>query len=359
MQQHWLFLILNLNVFFAPLANAQDTAAVDRIMLAYSGNRPGASLLVIHDGAIILQRNYGYANREAEHPVRPTSNFRLASVTKQFTATCILQLINRGVLSLSTTLTDTFPGFPAYGQQVTVEHLLTHTSGIPDYEDYVADTTFHPQVRDHGVLDILMHLNRGYFTPGTQFRYSNSGYALLALMVERYSGKRFADYLSEEIFSPLGMSATVAHEDGVSIVAERAFGYSSEAGTWIRKDQSSTSAVLGDGGIYSNVLDLYKWDQALYSSRLLPQDLIEKCFGSYRLSDGSPIPYGYGWHLKRSQRGDLVVYHTGSSTSFRNIFYRIPSKRFSIILLTNRNEPEEADMCLLAEQIAAVCLGLH
>lgn len=334
-------------------ASAQDTTAIDDILVDYQGENPGAALLIIKDGTILLQRNYGYADLEQRIPVKPATNFRLASVTKQFTATCILQLVQAGKLSLMTPLSDVFPGFPAYGSDVTIQHLLTHTSGIPDYEDYVADTAFNPQIRDQGVLDILMKCDSGYFTPGSQFRYSNSGYALLALMVEKYSGQPFDAYLRQHIFKPLRMSGTLAHIREENTVMNRAYGYTWWDNHWERRDQSSTSAVLGDGGIYSNVLDLFKWDQALYTDRILPSHLIEEAFAYNQLTNGDTIPYGYGWHLKQNDRGEQVVYHTGSSTSFRNILYRIPSKRFSIILLTNRNQPREEDMLTLAEEISA------
>lgn len=333
---------------------AQYLKKIDQILAAYQDENTGASLLIIRDGEVSLQRSYGYADLEHRTKVKPETNFRLASVTKQFTAACILQLIQEGKLSLTTTLTEAFAGFPAYGSEVTIKHLLTHTSGIPDYEDYVADTAFNPQIKDQGVLDILMKLDSSYFTPGSKFRYSNSGYALLALMVEKYSGQPFASYLQQHIFKPLGMNATLAHIKGENIVTDRAYGYTWTDDHWERRDQSSTSAVLGDGGIYSNVLDLFKWDQALYTDRILPSHLIEEAFAYNQLTNGDTIKYGYGWHLKQNDKGEQVVYHTGSSTSFRNIFYRIPSKRFSIILLTNRNEPEEEEMLTLAEKIAAI-----
>jgi Beta-lactamase class C and other penicillin binding proteins len=337
-------------------ARAQNIAAIDDILIDYQGENPGAALLVIKDGTVVLQRNYGYADLERRIQVKPETNFRLASVTKQFTATCVLQLIHAGNLSLTTPLTEIFSGFPDYGSAITIRHLLTHTSGIPDYEDYVADTALNPQIRDQAVLDILMKCDSGYFTPGSQFRYSNSGYALLALVVEKYSGQSFDAYLRQHIFEPLGMEATLAYIDGKNTVTDRAYGYSRMDNRWERRDQSSTSAVLGDGGIYANVLDLSKWDQALYTDRILPSHLIEEAFAYSQLINGDTVKYGYGWHLKQNSSGEQVVYHTGSSTSFRNILYRIPSKRFCMILLTNRDQPQEEDMLTLAEEIVAKVL---
>ncbi len=349
------FLFISLVLLQGAVVNrpfAQRSDRIDALLMAYQGENPGASLFIIEDGQVVLQRNYGYASLENRDTVTSITNFRLASVSKQFTATCILQLIHAGKLSLHTTLGEIFPGFPVYGDRVTVKHLLTHTSGIPDYEDYVADTAFHPQIKDQGVLDILMKLDSGYFAPGTQYRYSNSGYALLALAVEKYSGISFADYLQKHIFEPLGMTATLAHENGKTTVPSRAYGYTRVGDQWVQRDQSSTSAVLGDGGIYSSVSDLAKWDQALYAGTVLPTQWIEEAFAYNTLATGDTVRYGYGWHLKQNEKGEQVVYHTGSTASFRNVFYRIPSRRFSIILLTNRDRPIEEGMLELAEQIA-------
>lgn len=334
-------------------ATQQPFMRIDALLADYEGKNPGASLLIIRNGRVLLQRNYGYASLESRDTVASATNFRLASVSKQFTAASILQLVHAEKLSLDTRLGEVFPGFPRYGDDVTIKHLLSHTSGIPDYEEYVADTAFNPQIKDQGVLDILMTLDSGYFAPGTRYRYSNSGYALLALTVEKYSGIPFAEYLRKYLFDPLDMKTTLAHEDGRTTVPSRAYGYTRVDGKWVQRDQSPTSAVLGDGGIYSNVLDLAKWDQALYTDAVLPAQWIEEAFANNRLTTGETVHYGYGWHLKQNQKGEQVVYHTGSTSGFRNVFYRIPSRRFSIILLTNRDQVPEEGMLELAEQIAA------
>ena len=333
---------------------AQQITSIDSILSNYDGNgTPGASLMVIKNGKPVYTKSYGYADLENKTLVEPASNFRLASVTKQFTATGILQLINKEKLSLANTLTQVFPGFPAYGKNITIRHLLNHTSGLPDYENYVEDTAFNPQIKDQGVLDILMKTDTPYFEPGTKYQYSNSAYALLALIIEKYSGLSFAAYLKQNIFDPLDMNSTVAYEKGISNVKNRAYGYSRQNDVWILKDQSSTSAVLGDGGIYSNVEDLFKWNQSLYSGKILPLHLIQQASSYNTLNNGDTVHYGFGWHLKRNAANEQVVYHTGSTTSFRNIFYRIPEKKFSVILLTNRNRPQEEDMVGLAEKIIA------
>ena len=344
-------LFLCSQILISSIAMTQDLSAIDSLFTKYQGeNTPGASVMVIREGEIILRKNYGYADLESGIKVESSTNFRLASVSKQFTATCILQLVSIGRLSLDNNLTEIFPGFPDYGKTITVKHLLNHSSGIEDYEDHVSDTAFNPQIKDKGVLEIVSKLSNGYFEPGTRYRYSNTAYALLALTVEKYSGKSFGEYLSEKIFRPLKMDESIAYEKGLNEVKQRAYGYSISDGKWVRKDQSSTSAVLGDGGIYSSAEDLYKWDQALHQGKVLPLALVQESMEYNRFNDGSAYPYGYGWHLKK-WNDHQVVYHTGSSTSFRNIFYRIPALKLSIIILTNRNRPEEEDMVPLAESV--------
>ncbi|WP_205410099.1 serine hydrolase domain-containing protein [Flavihumibacter solisilvae] len=334
---------------------SQDLTQIDSLLRQYSGPAtPGASLLVIKDGKKLLQRTYGSADIENHVAVKATHNFRLASVTKQFTATCILQLVGKKKISLATSLTDIFPGFPAYGEKVTIKHLLTHTSGLVDYENFVAGSAMNPQVMDRGVLEIIMKQDSLYFEPGTRYQYSNTAYALLALIVEKYSGESFPSYLRKHVFDPLGMYNSVAYVNGINEIPGRAWGYSKNESGWIRKDQSSTSAVLGDGGIYSSTEDLYKWDQSLYSGKLLPKSTWQEAFRYNTLANGDTVHYGYGWHLRKNNNNEQVIYHTGSTTSFRNIIYRVPSRRLTLILLTNRNTPEEENMVDLAESLLSV-----
>jgi CubicO group peptidase (beta-lactamase class C family) len=323
---------------------------IAEIFKDYQGENPGAAVGIIEKGKIIYQQSFGMAEVETKRPVRSNTNFRLASVSKQFTATAILLLEEEGLIDLNWTLDQVFDNFPKYGKGIQIHHLLNHTSGIWDYEDFVPDTALVNPVRDQGVLEIIQKIDQTYFPAGEEFRYSNTAYALLALMVEKYSGQEFPYFLEENIFKPLGMNHTLAHVKNINSVSERAFGYDRKNRQWVKKDQSSTSAVLGDGGIYSNTEDLFLWDQALHEGKILHLEILERSFSKGKLNNGKEFDYGIGWHIKESE-GEKVVYHTGSSTSFRNIFYRIPSRNLSIIILTNRNEPEEASMVDLAEKV--------
>ncbi|WP_235893387.1 serine hydrolase domain-containing protein [Litoribacter populi] len=339
-----------LMLFIAIVSYAQDKANIESIFKNYHGEQPGASVAIIKDGELIFQEGFGLANLEDGRKVDAQTNFRLASVSKQFTATAILQLAAQDKINMNWSLNEVFEDFPDYGKNIKVHHLLNHTSGLWDYEEFVPDTAMIHQVMDEEVLDLTKQQDKVYFAPGEEYRYSNTAYALLAVMIEKYSGKTFPEYLEENIFQPLGMKNTVAHVKGENHVNNRAYGYDKKDGEWYRRDQSSTSAVLGDGGIYSNFQDLLIWDKNLYEGKVLSKELIEQTFTRGKLNDGKEIPYGIAWHIKEWEN-EKVVYHTGSTTSFRNIFYRIPSKNLSIIILTNRNSPHEFDMVDLAEEV--------
>jgi CubicO group peptidase (beta-lactamase class C family) len=322
---------------FAGCATGGGTmqASIDALMRDYDGDGPGASLLVVRDGEPVVRRSYGYADLEDKVRATPQSNYRLASISKQFTAASILLLAEDGRLDLGDPVRRWLPSLPAAADPVTLHHLLTHASGLLDYEDLMAaDAT--AQVHDSDVLRLLETQDRLYFAPGSDYRYSNSGYALLALVVGKASGRDFATFLRERIFMPLGMAHTVAHEDGVSTVSNRAYGYSFEDGAWRRTDQSSTSAVLGDGGIYSSIDDLAKWDAALYDGRLLDDDSRRLAFAMHaKTSEPDVDGYGYGWRI----HGDML-WHSGETIGFRNVIVRWPRQRLTVVLLTNRNDPE-------------------
>lgn len=317
----------------------EKTAKVDEIFQAYNNAAtPGAAVMVIKNGKPVFVRAYGMAHLEENRLVLPATNFRLASVTKQFTAMCIMMLAERGLLTYEHTLTEIFPEFPPYGNAITIRHLLQHTSGLMDYEDLIPDTAT-VQVLDRDVLRLMLAQDSTYFTPGTQYRYSNSGYAVLAMIVEKISARPFAEFLRENIFSPLGMANTVAFENGRSTVNHRAMGYREENGAFVFKDQSLTSAVLGDGGIYSSIEDLFKWDQALYLEKLVKSETLQRAFTKGVLNDGRTIDYGFGWRIDE-YRGHMRAQHTGSTSGFRNVIQRYPGDKFTVIILTNRAEPE-------------------
>lgn len=333
----------------APYAlRSSTTSAIDALFADYSRpGSPGASIAVIRDGQTVFSKAYGSADVEKRSPARINTNYRLASVTKQFTATAVLMLVDRGRLKLDSRLTEVLPGAPAYARDVTIRHLLTHTSGLVDYEDLIPDSQT-VQVLDRDVPTLLSKIDSLYFPPGEKYRYSNSGYALLALTVEAVSGQSFAEFLKQQIFQPLGMDHTIAFEKSFSTVERRAYGHSRTETGFIQTDQSLTSAVLGDGGIYSSVEDLSRWDGELYNSRLIRPVLRQQSFTPATLNDGTKTKYGFGWDIV-PYKNQFTVSHTGSTRGFRNAILRFPDRQLTIIILTNRNEGEPIE---IAKKIA-------
>ncbi len=321
---------------------------IDAVMRKYAGDVPGASVLVLRDGQPVLRASYGLADLETGTPTTPQTNYRLASCTKQFTAAAILLLAEDGRLTLDDGARNWLPSLPKVAETVTIHHLLTHTSGLIDYEDVIPENS-NAQLHDADVLRLLETQDRTYFRPGTGYRYSNSGYALLALIAQQASGKPFAKFLRERIFQPLGMNNTVAFEDGVSTVNNRAFGYTEGASRWNRTDQDQTSAVLGDGGIYSSIDDLAKWDAALYDSRLLQPRSLQTAFTPATHTDDPEIDYGYGWRITGE-----TLWHSGESVGFRHVIVRYPKRHMTVVVLTNRNEPEPYQLAL---EIAQAVIG--
>jgi CubicO group peptidase (beta-lactamase class C family) len=320
---------------------------IDALMRDYDGKVPGASVLVVRDGQAVVRRAYGMADLEAGIAASPQTNYRLASVSKQFTAAAILLLAQDGKLALDDRARQWLPSLPAVADAVTLRHLLMHTSGLIDYED-VMDPLDTRQVHDSDVLHLLESQGRMYFAPGSAYRYSNSGYALLALIVERASGARYAQFLHDRIFAPLGMRDTVAYETGVSNVARRAYGYRFEDGAWTRTDQSTTSAVLGDGGIYSSIDDLAKWDAALYDDRLLQPESLRQAFAPATPTDDPQVEYGFGWRITGE-----TLWHSGETIGFRNVIVRWPQRRLTVVVLTNRDDPEPYE---IAKKIGALAM---
>jgi CubicO group peptidase (beta-lactamase class C family) len=353
-----------LSVFYAlasaHLATAQvSSTQIDAIFSGLkSGNAPGAAVLVVRQGKPVFRQGYGVTDLRTLTPISTDTNFRLASFTKQFTATCIMLLVREGKLRYDEPLTDIFPEFPAYGKNITVRNLLNHTSGLPDYEDILdkqyPDTPPEkiPQIHDAGVLKLLEQQNAGKFPPGSKWEYSNSGYATLAMIVEKVSGKPFGQFLHERIFTPLKMSNTLAYEKGKNEVPHRAYGHTKDGDKWRETDQSPTSAVLGDGGIYSSLDDLEKWDRALREHTLLTAAEMQPALtpvqptsGPAKSPDGNILSYGFGWFLD-PYAGHKRMGHDGETVGFRTTIQRFPDDDLTVIVLANRADASPHDLAL-------------
>lgn len=325
---------------------------------------PGFAVGIIHDDRLVLSRTYGLADLKTGAPVTTSTDFRLASLTKQFTATAIMLLVHDGKLRYDEHLTEVFPGFPAYGRVINIRHLLNHTSGIKDYEDIYAEQMRGrspdgvPQITDAGVLEFIKRQDCTDFPPGSRWRYSNSGYAILAMAVEHVSGKPFQDFLRDRIFKPLSMSHTVAFVPGRNRIPDRAFGYRQDKDRWTFSDQSPTSAVLGDGGVYSSIDDLAKWVRALDRNVLLSAGEMEAAFSpaiapGVESPDHTPAAYGFGWFLD-PYKGHRRTWHYGETCGFLTAIQRFPDDRLTVIILSNRIDTDPTPLAL---RIADMCLA--
>ena len=325
-----------------------DFRFVDSLFSAYTGEGvPGASVVAIRDGKVIVRRAYGMADLERRVSAAPETDYRLASVSKQFTAMAVMLLAKDGKLRYDQPVRDFLPELPAATRAVTVRHLLNHTSGLWDYEDLVPESRT-TQLDDRDVLALLESKDSLYFPAGSEYRYSNSGYVLLGMIVARVSGTTFPAFLRARIFEPLGMHASVAHVEGSDTVPRRAYGYSPSAGTFVQTDQSVTSATLGDGGIYTNIDDMVRWDQALYTTQLVDAATLQLATTPPELPGGAATQYGFGWFVD-TYRGEKRWRHTGETSGFRNAIQRFPERRLTVVVLTNRSSGEPA---AIAERIA-------
>jgi CubicO group peptidase (beta-lactamase class C family) len=339
-------------------ANRRDADQIDAIFAGLkSSNSPGGAVLVKKAGKIVFQRGYGVTDLRTLHKIDEQTNFRLASVTKQFTATAIMLLVRDGKLHYEDRLTDIFPDFPDYGKTITIRNLLNHTSGLLDYEDLMPKADPQApveqiQIHDAGVLDLLKQQKTTKFVPGTKWEYSNSGYVVLGLVVAEVSDRSFDQFLQDRIFAPLQMSNTVVYVRGKNQVAHRAFGHTKETSGWEQTDQSPTSATLGDGGVYSSIADLSKWDDALNQHRLLSEEEMQPAItpvmvsdNSVRGPDGSPADYGFGWFLnpyKQHRR----MWHYGETMGFRSNIQRFTEDGLTIIVLCNRADMDPGTLGL-------------
>lgn len=338
-----------------------------------SFNTPGFAMLVKKDGKIVFENGYGARDLRTKTKIDAQTDFRLASFTKQFTATAIMLLVRDGKLHYDQSLTDIFPHFPAYGTPITVRNLLNHTGGLPDYEDLMDAVektkgktwSAEKQIQDAEVLQLLEKETRGKFAPGTKWEYSNSGYVVLGLIVAKLSGKSFAEFMRESIFIPLKMDHTLVFENGRNKITNRAFGHSKKDNAFVETDQSSTSATQGDGGIYSNLEDLSRWDDALRNHTLLSETEFLPAITPAKLPPGAEaklvedVPeslrghataYGFGWFLNL-QGPHPLMWHYGDTSGFKTVILRATRDNVTVIVLCNRTDLDPGDLALKAAAV--------
>jgi len=300
---------------------------------------PGLALAIVRDGKSVKEQGYGLANLELDVAVKPETIFQTGSVGKQFTATAVMMLVEDGKIRLDDPVGKYLSGSPASWNNVTVQNLLTHTSGIPDYEsDSVTkkDLAF-VNLRNDYTEDELFTKFSGLpldFPPGSKWSYSNSGYVILGILIHKVTGQFYGEVLQERIFRPLGMTSTRIISEA-DIILNRAAGYRVVNGEiknqeWV----SPTLNTTADGALYTNVLDMAKWDAALDAEKLLKKGSLDRMWSAVRLNDGKTAPYGFGWDVTEVN-GHRLIEHGGAWQGFTSQISRYVDDRFTVIVLTN------------------------
>jgi CubicO group peptidase (beta-lactamase class C family) len=329
-------------------------ARVDSVFAEYDNTRsPGCALGVIRDGRFILKRGYGMANLEHGIPNSPSTVFRIGSTSKQFTAAAMVLLAAEGKLSLDDDIRRFLPEMRDYGTPVTIRHLLHHTSGVRDYLTLMmlAGKRSDDWYTDDEVVSMIARQRELNFEPGERLLYSNAGYFLLSQIVKRASGMSLREYAAERIFEPLGMEHTHFHDEHDEIVPNRASGYAPADDGGFRISMT-TLDMVGDGGVFTTVEDLYHWDQNFYRPQVGGQSFLNQLLTRGVLSNGDTLDYALGLGHAR-YRGLDVVRHGGAFVGFRADMMRFPSERFTVICLCNLSTGRPGR---LAERVADIYL---
>ena len=311
---------------------------------------PGLSLLVARDGKTVRAQGYGLANVELQVPVKPETIFQSGSVGKQFTATAVMMLVEEGKIKLDDPLTNYIKDAPAAWSQVTIRELLSHTAG---FTDYPKDFDFRKDYTEADELKIVESLPLAY-APGTKWAYSNLGYLTLGIVIHRVTGKFYGDFLQERIFQPLGMTTTRIISEA-DIIPNRAAGYRLVKGEL--KNQDWVSPVLNttaDGSLYFSILDLAKWDAALYTKKLLHRSSLDEMWTPAKFKNGQPNSdhYGFGWFIL-TKDGRRVLDHSGAWQGFETHISRYVDDRLTVVILSNL---DGASLDKISDQVAKLYL---
>ena len=357
-----LVLLAALTVFVPPgeaRAAGPDEALAAKIDALMSGvykpGQPGAAILVQKDGRTVIRKGYGMAEIELGVPVAPDMVFRLGSITKQFTAVSILLLAQEGKIGLQDEITKFLPDYPTQGKRITVEHLLTHTSGIQSYTDM---PEWLPLWRKDMTLKELVDLFKDkpmQFEPGRSWSYNNSGYVLLGAIIENVSGKTYEQFVDERIFKPLGMTGSY-YGSTERIIPRRVLGYEEGKGGFVNASYLSMIQPYAAGSLLSTVDDLARWSEAVFAGKLAGKAWLDKAFTPYKLANGESTGYGYGWFIT-DFAGHRSIEHGGGINGFLTYELTLPEDRIFIAILTNSaiasRNPEP-----WAVKIAWLALGL-
>lgn len=308
---------------------------------------PGFVCFIQNEDDIVYTRSTGVQD-DMHTPLSPESVFRIASITKQFTAAAILQLVDQTKISLQTPIVDVLPDFPEYGKAITIHQLLTHTSGIRDYEDFTDIDVV--EFRDQNALEVLNKFDDLEFAPGSKYHYSNTGYCILALVIAKISGTSYAQYMKSNIFAPAAMKdAQVGTEPQIS---RRVYGYSWASDGWTKHDQDTFTHTEGDGGIYASAAELVRWQNALHSKKTILSDTALRLMTtSHTATNYKGEDYGYGIAITTIDATRCYLHH-GVSSGFENALFYLPEQKCSIVLLSNMRH-ENFNAISLGKQIVS------
>ena len=356
-----ILLALTLTLLTTADAKAQMTRHLDSLIRTRLPEvAPGCAVLVAKDDRIIYQKGFGSANLELNTPMKPEMIFRIGSTTKQYTAIAILQLVEKGLLSLHDTIQRFLPTFPSKGHPITIENLLTHTSGIIDYQalDDSAGRNFYyrKDYTPEQVIDFFKDEPLS-FIPGTRFAYSNSNYFLLGHIIELIGGMPYAQYMQHNIFDKARLTHTY-YADYKPVVPGRVQGYQRYSGRYENADYLSMTIPFAAGALMTNVEDMFRWHEALYAGKLVRTETLQKAFTPYRLSDSTLSPYGYGWFIKDFQ-GSASIQHSGGVDGFQSDELNFPKEHVFVATLYNGmvEGGDRMDFMDLSNDIATLALG--
>jgi len=302
---------------------------------------PGLSLLVVRDGKILRAEGFGLANVELQVPVKPETVFQSGSVGKQFTATAVMMLVEEGKIGLDDSLTKYFPDAPSTWKEVTVRELLSHTAGLGDYPK---NFDFRKDWSEDEEIKLIESIPLAY-SSGTKWEYSNFGYVTLGILIHRVTGQFYGDFLQQRIFQPLGMSTTRIISEA-DIVPHRAAGYRLVKGEL--KNQEWVAPVVNttaDGSLYFSILDLVKWDAALYTEKLLKRSSLDLMWTPAKLKNGQPNQgnYGFGWMIDQI-KGHRCIHHDGSWQGFETAIDRYVDDRLTVVVLANLSDSKPGEI---------------
>src|SRR5216684_3839718 len=344
------------NAAAAKTADDKKAVAVDEIFMDLTkAGSPGCALGVYRDGKMIYSKGYGLANLEENVPITPQSVFDIGSTSKQFTASSILLLEKQGKLSINDDVRKYVPELPDYGQNVTILHLLNHTSGLRDYLTLMDLAGIHIDgvTTDEDALQIISRQKALNFAPGSDWLYSNTGFFLLSVIVKRVSGKTLREFAGENIFTPLAMTHTQFRDDHTSLIANRAMAYDAKEKAPGYRLNVSYFEQTGDGAVHTSVEDLLKWDENFYSGQIGGKDFLTEVQEQGKLNGGKVLDYAKGLFIQ-DYRGLRTVSHGGSWGGYRAELLRFPEQHFSVACLCNRSD---ANPSKKAQQVGDIYLA--